>query len=141
GYDGGGAGGADGAGGGGGASEVRTGVGAQTLSCGLAARVLVGGGGGGSTWGTPAGDGAYPSGGAGAYGGVAGLRRPAGLAAPANGPSCPSARRRRRPARPAASVPAGRVATASFAPDPRAWTLAAAVAVIGVVAAAAAGRV
>ena len=55
-------------GGGGGASDVRTGACASTLSCGLAARVLVGGGGGGSSQtalNATAGGGGWPSGGKG----------------------------------------------------------------------------
>ena len=68
-------------GGGGGASDVRTGTCASTLSCGLAARVLVGGGGGGSvaaggfdsgqggSGGNPAGVAGVSSGGGGGGGG------------------------------------------------------------------------
>ena len=79
GFNGGGAGGAPGTGGnntaggagGGGASDVRTGTCASTLSCGLAARVLVGGGGGGSVlaggfFSGQGGGGGNPSGSAGA---------------------------------------------------------------------------
>lgn len=55
-----------GGGGGGGASDVRMGACASTLSCGLAARVLVGGGGGGGEgFGDNGGGGGNPSGGTG----------------------------------------------------------------------------
>ncbi len=79
GFNGGGAGGAGGTGsleagvaggGGGGASDIRTGACAATVSCGLAARVLIGGGGGGSvvaggSFTGAGGDGGSPSGGSG----------------------------------------------------------------------------
>ncbi len=85
GFNGGGAGGLGGPGnplsgaaaaGGGGASDVRTGACAKTLSCGLAARVLVGGGGGGSASGggtdLQGGGGGNPTGGDGASGSAGG---------------------------------------------------------------------
>ena len=81
GFNGGGAGGNPGVGGmqegggGGGASDVRLGVCASTLSCGLAARGLVGGGGGGATHVAPAngGGGGFPAGGVGStFGGAGG---------------------------------------------------------------------
>lgn len=62
--------------GGGGASDVRTGVCAETLNCGLSARVLVGGGGGGSA--VAGGSYSGQGGGGGNPAGTAGANEPGG---------------------------------------------------------------
>jgi Putative Ig domain/IPT/TIG domain len=84
--------------GGGGASDVRTGTCASTLSCGLAARVLVGGGAGGAgvsggSFLDAGGGGGHPSGGtgassSGAAGGGGGGSQSAGGSAGAADPEC-----------------------------------------------------